>query len=197
MARVLIVYGTSHGHTAKVARRVALMLSLEGHKVELHQANELPEGTSLADFDAVLVGGSVLYGKHQPYLTEFVTRNAKVLNRMPSAFLSVCGALIGTWPEGPATASKYVSEFIAKTGWRPTVTKSVAGEVAYTRYPFFTRMVMKLISARTGRPTDTSRSWIFTDWPDVDRFAATIGKLAETVERQAVPVPEEELAGRA
>jgi menaquinone-dependent protoporphyrinogen IX oxidase len=29
---------------------------------------------------------------------------------------------------------------------------------------------MQLISARTGRPTDTSRDWDFTDWDQVDRL---------------------------
>jgi menaquinone-dependent protoporphyrinogen oxidase len=74
-------------------------------------------------------------------------------------------------------AAKYVSEFIAKTGWHPNLTQSVAGTVAYTRYPFLTRMVMKFISARTGRPTDTSRDWEFTNWQEIDEFAATLGKL--------------------
>jgi menaquinone-dependent protoporphyrinogen IX oxidase len=36
---------------------------------------------------------------------------------------------------------------------------------------------MKLISARTGRPTDTSRDWEFTNWQEIDEFAATVGKL--------------------
>ena len=184
MARILIVYGTSHGHTAKICRRIGLMLSLDDHKVELRQADQLPAETRIADFDGVLVAGSVNYGKHQPCLAELVTRHAETFNRIPSAFLSVCGALAGSWPDGPATAAKYVSDFIAQTGWHPNVTRSVAGEVAYTRYPFFTRMVMKLISARTGRPTDTSRNWAFTSWPEIDEFAATVGSLVRPVVHQ-------------
>jgi menaquinone-dependent protoporphyrinogen oxidase len=179
MAKILILYGTSHGQTAKICRRIALMFSLDHHKVEMRQADELPAETRLSDFDGVLVAGSVNYGMHQAYLTELVTHRAGELNRIPSVFLSVCGALAGSWPEGPATAAKYVSDFIAKTGWHPHLTRSVAGSVAYTRYPFFTRMVMKLISARTGRPTDTSRDWEFTSWPEIDEFAATVGKLVQ------------------
>lgn len=177
MSRILIVYGTSHGQTAKICRRIALMLSLDEHEVVLRQTDRLPAETRFADFDGVLVAGSVNYGKHQPYLTDLVTRRAGELNHLPSAFLSVCGALAGSWPDGPAVAAKYVSEFIAKTGWHPNLTQSVAGAVAYTRYPFLTRMVMKLISARTGRPTDTSRDWEFTNWQEIDEFAATVGKL--------------------
>jgi menaquinone-dependent protoporphyrinogen oxidase len=177
MSRILIVYASSHGQTAKICRRISLMLSLDNHQVELRKADELPAETRFADFDGVLVAASVTYGKHQPYLTDLVTRRAGELNHVPSAFLSVCGALAGTWPDGPATAAKYVSEFIAKTGWHPNLTQSVAGAVAYTRYPFFTRMVMKLISARTGRPTDTSRDWEFTNWQEIDEFAAAMGRL--------------------
>ena len=61
---------------------------------------------------------------------------------------------------------------------------SVAGRVAYTQYSLPTRLVMQYVSRRTGRPTDTSRDWEFTDWEAVTRIAQ---EFAAAVVAQGVP----------
>jgi menaquinone-dependent protoporphyrinogen oxidase len=177
MADILVVYGTSYGQTAKIVRRIADRLTTEGHRVSICRGDALPSEQTLDDFDAVLVAGSVLYGKHQPYVRDFVRRNVRRLNAAPSAFLSVCGALAGSWSKGQLEARKYIERFLAETGWQPQVAKSFAGGLPYTRYRFFTRWMMRLISRQTGRPTDTSRDWEFTDWDAVDRFALQFSGL--------------------
>ncbi|HEY7682704.1 MAG TPA: flavodoxin domain-containing protein [Gemmatimonadales bacterium] len=181
MAHLLLVYGTSHGHTAKVVGRIGRGLVARGHEVTIWKGSEWPARRSLAEFDGFLVAGSVLYGRHQRYLRDFVRHHVSVLNASPSAFVSVCGAIAGSWEPGAMEAEKYIARFLAQTGWRPRLTKSVAGALPYTRYGIFTRWMMKLISAKTGRPTDTSRDWEFTDWDAVDRFAADLaGIMPET-----------------
>jgi menaquinone-dependent protoporphyrinogen oxidase len=188
MANVLVVYGSSYGHTAKVVERIARGLIARGHPVTVWKGDELPAGRSLDDFDAFVIAGSVLFGRHQPYLQQFVREHAGRLNLFPSAFVSVCGALAGTWSQGKKEAEKYVAAFLADSVWRPRQAISVAGALPYTRYGFFTRMMMKAISAWTGRPTDTSRDWEFTDWDAVDLFTAEFAGLL-----QALPVEEEAL----
>ena len=183
-----MVYGSSYGHTAKVVERIARGLIGRGHPVTVWKGDELPVGRSLDDFDAFVIAGSVLYGKHQKCVRTFVQEHIGRLNLFPSAFVSVCGALAGSWEQGPKEAEKYVAGFVTDSGWHPRLTTSVAGAVAYTRYGFFTRLMMKLISARTGRPTDTSRDWEFTDWDKVDGFTAEFAGLL-----QHLPVEEEAL----
>lgn len=172
MSNVMIIYGTSYGQTAKIVERIADRLKVAGHRVTLWRGATIPAESTVGDFDAFLVAGSVLYGRHQRYLAEFVRRNLGTLNARPSAFVSVCGALIGQWGPGQEEARKYVARFLARTGWKPRLTRSFPGGLPYTRYGFITRWIMKSISRKTGRPTDTSRDWDFTDWEAVDRFAA-------------------------
>lgn len=174
MAHLLIVYGTTHGQTGKVVARLAERLEERGHEVTLWNADHLPRPHALTQFDLVVVAGSVHYGRYQRPVVEFVRWNLGRLNTHPSVFVSVCGALAGDWSEGKAEAAKYVEALSKETGWRPTVTRSFAGAVRYTDYGLFTRWIMKLISWRTGRPTDTSRDWEFTDWNAVDAFAAEL-----------------------
>lgn len=177
MSNILIVYGTSHGHTTKVVDRLALGLTAQGHAVTTRKGDALPAGLALDGFDAFLIAGSVLYGKHQRYLREFVRQNAARLSASPSAFVSVCGAVVGTWARGQEEARKYVAKFLEETGWQPRLTTSIAGALPYTKYGLLTRWMMRLISKATGRPTDTSRDWEFTDWDALDKFAAELARV--------------------
>lgn len=172
MAHVMMVYGSSYGQTAKIVQRIAGRLKDSGHRVTVWKGSGLPRETTVGDYDACLVAGSVLYGRHQRYLTDFVRRNLAALDRRPSAFVSVCGALMDAGELGREEAGKYVARFVERTGWTPRMTRSFPGGLPYTRYGFVTRWIMKLISRHTGRPTDTTRDYDFTDWDEVDRFAA-------------------------
>jgi menaquinone-dependent protoporphyrinogen oxidase len=172
MAKVLVVYGTAYGQTAKIVRRFADKLEESGVHTVMMQGDMLPPDIRLDLFDGYVVAGSVQYGKHQKYLEEFVRRYRDQLNRCPAALVSVCGAMSSKRPEGEAEAQKYRLDFLKRTGWSPRFTHSFAGALPYTHYGYLTRLMMKAISRRNGGPTDTSRDWEFTDWEQVDQFAA-------------------------
>lgn len=185
MERILIVYGTSQGWTTRIVERMADVLREEGMVPSVFPADHVPEGLALATFDGALLAGSVQFGRHQRPLERFATRHAIELAQLPAAFLSVCGALAGTYPGGTAEAARYRELFAQRTGWRPRMSWSVPGRVAYTQYPYLLRQVMKFISWRTGRPTDTSRDWEFTDWAEVDRLARELAAAVRPRERAA------------
>ena len=63
MSRILVLYGTTDGHTAKVARSVAETLRCQGAGVVVHDAR-LVDGTP-ADYDGVIVAPSVRGGRYQ------------------------------------------------------------------------------------------------------------------------------------
>jgi menaquinone-dependent protoporphyrinogen oxidase len=174
MPKILVVYGSTYGQTERVAHRIAAVLSAAGHVVGINKADQLPDSLQLADYDGFVVAASVLMGRHQKYVREFVRRNATLLNEAPSAFVSVCGAA----GSDPPQAQAYIDALLRETGWRPTVTRSFAGAVAYTRYAWWFRWYLKLINRRNGLPTDTSRDWDFTEWSEVERLA---GELAVTL----------------
>lgn len=169
MAEYLIVYGTSYGHTARIVNHVAALIQQEGHQVTIWRADVPPDPVALGGFRAVIVAGSVTFGKHQRYLRNFVRRYAPLLNTVPSMFLSVCGAAASGTPAGRQEAQEYIARFLRDTGWQPAQAVPVAGAVAYSRYNPLLRLVMRRISAKAGRPTDTSRDWEFTDWESLDR----------------------------
>ena len=167
MSRALIVFGSTYGQTERVAERIAATLRDAGFTVDVHRGDRRPTPLSVAGYDGVVVAASVLMGRYQRYIREFVRRHADRLNHSTSAFISVCGAA----GSDPRRAQEYMDALFRESGWHPTITRSFTGAVAYTKYSWLLRWWLQRISRRAGLPTDTSRDWDLTDWNEVDRFA--------------------------
>jgi menaquinone-dependent protoporphyrinogen oxidase len=174
--KILVVYGSEYGQAEAVVRRIAEALTGRGHQVSIHRANAIPSGTAVDDFDAILVAASIVMGRYQAYVRDFVRTHVGTLRRIPTAFVSVNGHSPESDPEWQSAARRYVERFLEETSWRPRWTATFSGALRYPRYGLLTRWIMKRISAYTGGPTDTHREYEFTDWAAVDRFAAELGE---------------------
>lgn len=183
--RILIVYGSNHGQTAKIARYMADLLTASGDRVTLARVDEFPRRIVPGRFDGVIVGASVNFSRHQRSVRRFVRANREMLDTMPTAFFSVSGAAAGADEASRAAARGYVDDFLRETGWNPAITDAIAGAMAYTKYPAPTRWMLKRIAQKSGGPTDTSRDHEFTDWAQVqlfvEAFAATVPREAEAL----------------
>ncbi|TQJ51154.1 flavodoxin domain-containing protein [Phycicoccus sp. SLBN-51] len=168
MARVLITYGTTEGHTAKIAEVMADVMHGLGHDVQTADITSL-DGTVPDGYDALVLGASIHMGKHDKRVVEFVRSNHDVLERLPSAFFSVSLAAHGDTEE----AQGYVEAFAEETGWHPDKIALFGGALLYTHYGFVKRHMMKKIARdKPGHlGTDTSRDYVYTEWDAVKRFA--------------------------
>lgn len=170
MPEFLLVYASTHGHTAKLASRIAQVLEEEGATVRVCDVRTAPE-LAPAEFDAVIAGASVHGGRHQQEILDWVKRHHTTLGRVPSAFFSVSLAAADDTEESRRAARDYVDDFLDDTGWTPRRTESFAGALQYREYDFTTRLVMRVLMRRGGHPTDIGRDYDYTDWEAVDRFA--------------------------
>jgi menaquinone-dependent protoporphyrinogen oxidase len=186
MARILVVYGTAYGQTERIAGRIVDHLRARDHGVCMYRGDRLPTHLRLDDFDACVVAGSIIRGRHQRYIRNFARRNRGYLNSVRSAFVSVSGTAQGS----PEQARGYLEDFLQETGWQPRFAASFAGAMAYTQYGPILRWITKVVSRRRGGPTDTTRDHDFTDWAAVDRFAERLAKaLAVSPEGERVANP--------
>lgn len=170
MQPILVAYATTEGQTRKIAEFIAERLRVRGHRVDLvDTASAAAQAVSPA-CQAALIGGSVHYDHHQGALVHFVKSNLAWLNAMPSAFFSVSLAAVHADAGGRAHAQQAADHFLEQTGLKPRLVRLVHGALLYTRYDFFKRTMMKLISRQQGRTTDTASDHEYTDWADVEAF---------------------------
>ena len=171
MTNVLAVYGSAYGQTEKIVKRIAARVAEQGITVTIKKGDDVLSVPPLDTFDGFLVAASIISNRHQRYIEEFVRHNAARLRLTPSAFVSVSGAAGSPLPAEQARASGYLEQFFQATGWRPPVSATFGGAMAYTKYHFLMRWMIRMISSRRGGPTDMSRDHETTDWTAVDRFA--------------------------
>jgi menaquinone-dependent protoporphyrinogen oxidase len=182
--RVLIIYGTSYGQTAKIAARIEAGLLRRGHVPTVINASDaaIPP---LTQFDAVMVGSSLIARGHQKSIERFIRAHVRELRTMPSAFFSVSASAGSKSAAGREAAERVRDQFLTHMGWQPELRVCIAGAINYTRYNPLLRWYMKRASAKNGGSTDTSRDHEYTDWKQVDRFAEDFAQLLETSERFA------------
>jgi len=169
MNRVLILYGSTEGQTEKIAYAMRETLQRAGVGCNVVEADTLTP--IVAHYSAIIVAASVHAGRYQRSVEDWVRAHATALNDKPTAFVSVCLAILQqSDPKVMAELDAIVRRFTATTGWTPGIVKQVAGALLYTRYNIFKRWIMKRIVAKAGGATDTSRDYEYTDWADVRRF---------------------------
>jgi menaquinone-dependent protoporphyrinogen oxidase len=173
MARILILYSTTDGHTRKICDRLRSLIAPRGHEVEVASIAQDP-AANLELSDVIVIGASIRYGKHNPLLFDFIRRNARILNERPSAFFSVSVSARKEKNRRPET-NPYMRKFLRKISWRPGQLAVFAGKIDYPRYTFFDRFMIRFIMLITGGPTDPQAVVEFTDWGQVEAFAGLIG----------------------
>jgi menaquinone-dependent protoporphyrinogen oxidase len=179
MAKILIAYATTDGQTEKIADYLGKQLGERGHGVTTHRLIKGSTGPSPEGFDVVVLGASVRYDKYQPEFSRYVDSQMEALKRAKAvAFFSVSGAASSTAPEHRSKAQGYMSHFEQTHHWQPAFEASFAGAIKYSRYNPVLRWVMKHISKKSGRDTDTSRDWEYTNWQQVDAFAGQVASVA-------------------
>jgi menaquinone-dependent protoporphyrinogen oxidase len=177
MSRILIVYATTHGQTAKIAKAMADTLRTQAVTVclfDVAHAHPHPD-----DFDGVIVAASVHAGKYQKPIVRWVRSHDTALNARPTAFISVCLGVLQHSPDVDRALRAIEDHFLEETGWQPKVIKPVAGALRYTQYNWFLRQIMKRIVRKAGGDTDTSRDYEYTNWRDLSAFTTGFRSLVE------------------
>ena len=168
MSNFLVIYSSTDGHTKTICERIKTFLNDE-NLVELLSLKDAKR-VDLSNFEKIIIGASIRYGKHSKALYKFINSNKKILDQKQCAFFSV--NVVARKPEkNTAETNPYVSKFLKISKWKPNKIRVFAGKVDYPNYNFFDKYIIKFIMFITGGPTDTSLSYEFTDWSKVDDFS--------------------------
>jgi menaquinone-dependent protoporphyrinogen oxidase len=183
MTRILIVYATREGQTAKIAHRIADSLEAHASLGELLDTDDATEPPNFARVDGVIVIAPIHASGYPKSLVTFVRNYRKFIELVPSAFCSVGLAVASRTSDGRAQTMPIVEKFLKRTGWTPEHIELVAGALPYSKYNFLVRFVMRRIAAHEGGDTDTSRDYEYTDWAALNRFTSIFADEATTGRR--------------
>ena len=185
MPRILLLYASTHGHTAKIAARIAAALEHDGATVDLQQLGANETEPAPPDYDAVVLGASIHAGHHQRALVKWAERHRTDLGLAPSAFFSVSLTAADDTEEARAATQGYLDDFVKETDWTPDRSATFAGALQYREYDVATRVLMRLLMRRMHHPSDASHDYDYTDWDAVERWAH---ELTATLTRAAAQV---------
>ena len=180
--RVLVLFGTTDGHTAKVAKAVSNTLRAEGAHVDVVQARSGGPDPNPEDYTAVIIAASIHTGGYQRAVARWARAHATALRGRPTAFLSVCLGVLERTPAADAELAHIMEGLFATTGWQPSIRRVIAGALPYTRYSWIKRLVIRRIVRNAYGYTDPSRDYEYTDWNDVRDFSRMFVRLAREVE---------------
>jgi menaquinone-dependent protoporphyrinogen oxidase len=174
MAKLLIAYSTTDGHTLKICERIKYVIEQQSHEVDVRLIGD-DSSIDVEPFDKIVVGASIRYGKHQPMVHEFIKEHQATLESTRSAFFSV--NVVARKPEKnqPAT-NPYMQKFLKQISWQPQLMAVFAGKINYPIYKFWDRQAIRFIMWMTKGPTDLQAVVEFTDWNKVEDFARLVAE---------------------
>jgi menaquinone-dependent protoporphyrinogen oxidase len=175
MAKILIVYSTTDGHTLKIGHFLQQVLEQQEHQVVLVSIVNAAN-VDLMLFDKIVIGASIRYGKHSPQIYQFIKMNQPILESKANAFFSV--NLVARKPnKNQPDTNPYLKKFLKQITWHPREVAVFAGKIDYPGYSPFDRTIIRAIMWVTNGPTDPQTVIEFTDWEQVKAFGVLISRL--------------------
>ncbi len=168
MQKTLIIYSSVDGHTKTICEKIA-------NQAKNSEVDILPldADINIDQYEKIVIGASIRYGKYRKGLYNFIEKNIETLELKENAFFSV--SAVARKPEKSKPENNpYFIKFLKQTNWIPKKMAVFAGRIDYPKYKFFDKYAIKFIMWITSGPIDTSKSYEFTDWNDVDTFSKNL-----------------------
>lgn len=163
-ARILVAYVSKKGSTAGIAEAIGKELRSAGYTADIA---EMKTVSSLAGYNAVVIGAPVYAGKVLGEVTAFAARHRDVL-----AWLPVAGFVTGIAPVFPKTGevSTFTGQLVAALApVQPVAVTMFAGTLDAGKLSFVERGLTSLLKVPTGD---------FRDWAAIAAWARDLpGKM--------------------
>lgn len=164
MARILVAYASKKGSTAEIAQAIGKELQAAGHTADVAEMRTV---TSLAGYNAVVIGGPIYLGKIVGDVPKFVKRHRNALAKLP-----VAGFTVGVIPvsKDPAGMARVEETLLAALAPLQPVAKMVfAGRLDPARLSWFQNWITKKVNSPFGD---------FRDWAAIAAWARELpGKM--------------------
>ena len=171
MKNILVLYSTTDGHTLTICKRIKNYLNQLANITLISLFNYKKE--ELENYDIIIIGASIRYGKHNPKVKEFIINNLQLLKNKQNAFFTVNVVARKENKNQPET-NPYLIKFLKSITWKPDIVDVFAGRLDYPSLNFWDKQIIRLIMYITKGPIDLKKTYEFTDWSRVESFAQKI-----------------------
>lgn len=155
--RILITYASKRGSTGEVAEAIGKTLASTGARVDVLPIKKV---TSLSDYQAVFVGSAIRVAKWLPEAADFVTENRAILQRVPTAYFTVCMTMVEDTAASRARAAGFLEP--VRTVLAPVAEGYFAGKVDPDNLSFLESTMLKAKHVPQGD---------FRDWEKIASWA--------------------------
>ena len=173
MIKTLALFSSVDGQTRTICQRIGEHIKSD-HDVTLIDIHRVTS-VDLADYEKVILGGSVRYGKHQPDFEYFLIEQSTSLSTKKTLLFSVNATARKANKCSPSN-NPYFIKLKHKTGVHADIEAVFAGKLHLANNSFFDRLMIKLIFKMSGEQIGDSEIE-FTDWDQVDRIADAFQQL--------------------
>jgi menaquinone-dependent protoporphyrinogen oxidase len=181
VARILILYCTGGGQTAKIAGRMADIARGHGHAVDVVDVEAAPPDLTPAAYDAVIIGAPIRNRRLPTVIRDFITAHRAALAGRPGAFFSVSLAAASRIATVRRFVAGVVDPSLREAGWQPARVGGFAGVLPSSRWSWLERQIALLFLGWPRGKVTPSRDREYTDWAAVERFGeAALADLAAT-----------------
>ncbi|WP_163936288.1 menaquinone-dependent protoporphyrinogen IX dehydrogenase [Paraferrimonas sp. SM1919] len=179
MNSMLILYSTIDGHTKTIISHMCEQLQpqLQPTVMPLEQLASV----DLNQFDTIVVGASIRYGKFRPNVMAFFEQHKTLLDNKKVSFFGVNMVARKANKNTPET-NPYLKKFKAVCPAKVDLYGVMAGRIDYPDYRLFDRLMIQFIMKLTKGPTDATKRYEFTDWQQVQSFTQQLLALHKSAD---------------
>jgi menaquinone-dependent protoporphyrinogen oxidase len=154
--KILIAYASKCGSTGEVATEIGKTLAQNGVRVDVLPLKKV---TDLSSYQAVFVGSAIRMGKWLREAADFVREKRTDLQRVPTAYFTVCMTMVEDTPAIRAKAAGFLDPVRAVLA--PAAEGYFAGKVDPDRLSFLESTMFKAKGGTVGdfRDWDKIRGW--------------------------------------
>ena len=171
MKKTLILFSSVDGQTEKICSKIYSEIK-KNDDVKIISIEE-SKLIDINNFDKIIIGASIRYGKHRKGVYDFIKNNKSILEQKFTAFFTVNIVARKSGKNTPET-NPYVKKFLKISKWTPDVLEVFAGKLEYPKYGFFDKHAIRFIMWITKGPTNINEIYEFTDWVKVETFAKSL-----------------------
>ena len=175
--KFLLIWASREGQTEKIANRLAEHLENAGQVVHSVNAADSAATKNIdpGSYDLLVFGASIHAGGIERELVRFIDATARRIELKKRSFLLVS---LSAATRDPELRAESLADARQKMQKQLSVAfddvEMIAGALVYSKYPRFLKWLMKKIAASAGETTDTSRDYEYTDWQQVEGYAARL-----------------------